>query len=191
MKGKSNTRKKILDAASNVVLHHGPTGFTLDKVAKEAGVSKGGLLYHFPSKEDLLRGMVERMISDFESSVLDRIAHDPVEKGRFLRAYISETAVPPEAGSSQERRNRLQSALIAALAVDNRLLDPLRERYKMYHELIEKDGINPIDGTIIRLAADAMWLSALFDMPTLNEEMQEKVLEYLNKISYGKSEEDT
>ncbi len=186
MKGKTDTRKKILDAASAVVLSRGATGLTLDQVAKEAGVSKGGLLYHFPSKEALLRGMIERVIADFESSMVDRIAQDPEENGRYLRAYISEAAAPPEPGSPQERRKRLQSALIAAVAVDNRLLDPLRERYKLYQEFVEKDVIDSVEATIVRLVADAMWLSSLFDIPTLTEEMQTKVLNHLEKISSGR-----
>ena len=117
---------------------------------------------------------------------MERIVSDPEEKGRFLRAYLMEAAAPPVAGSSHERRKRLQSSLIAAIAVDNRLLDPLRERYKSYQDLVEKDGIAPMEATIIRLSADAMWLSAIFDIPTVSEEMNEKVLKHLLKLSYGK-----
>lgn len=191
MRDNKNTREKILDAASEVVLSSGAAGLTLEKAAKEAGVSKGGLLYHFPSKQALLSGMVDRMIADFENSIWNRVVNDPEENGKFLRAYLMETAAPPEAGSATERRKRLQSALIAALANDSRLLDPLRERYKTYQGIVEKDGVDPVDATIIRLAADAIWLSAIFDIPTITEAMNEKVLKYLFKISYSKKRGDT
>ncbi len=190
MRGKTDTRKKILDAASTVVLRDGAPGLTLEQVAKEAGVSKGGLLYHFPSKEALLRGMVERVIADFEGGVLERVAADPAKKGRFLRAYLSEVAASAESGSPQERRIRLQSALIAAVAVDKRLLDPLRERYKIYQEFVEKDGVDAVQATIIRVVADAMWLASLFDMPSLSAEMQTKVLQYLYTMSHGRKKEN-
>jgi AcrR family transcriptional regulator len=189
MKGKKTTREKILDAASAVVLKESATGLTLEKASKVAGVSKGGLLYHFPTKQALLQGMIERVIDDFETSVFNRIANDPEEKGRFLRAYLLEAAAPPAAGSPHERRKRLQSALLAAIANDNRLLDPLRERYIAYQDLLVKDGLDPIDATITRLAADAMWLTALFDIETIPEKMSKEVLNYLLKISYGKDKD--
>jgi hypothetical protein len=44
------SKDRILDAAERVVLRDGVTHLTLDAVAAETGISKGGLLYHFPSK---------------------------------------------------------------------------------------------------------------------------------------------
>ena len=38
----------------------GVAKLTLEAVAKEAGVSKGGLLYHFSNKEALIEGMIVR-----------------------------------------------------------------------------------------------------------------------------------
>ena len=45
----TGARERILDAAESVVIEQGVTGMTLDAVAARAKVSKGGLLYHFPS----------------------------------------------------------------------------------------------------------------------------------------------
>ncbi len=46
----SAKRLLILDAASRVVLDKGASALTLESVAEQAGISKGGLLYHFPTK---------------------------------------------------------------------------------------------------------------------------------------------
>ena len=54
-------REKVLDAFETVLLAEGERGATLDATAREAGVSKGGLLYHFASKEALVAGLLERM----------------------------------------------------------------------------------------------------------------------------------
>jgi AcrR family transcriptional regulator len=56
-----STRDRLLDAFESLVVDAGTRGATLDAVAAEAGVSKGGLLYHFPSKEALVDAMVERL----------------------------------------------------------------------------------------------------------------------------------
>ena len=49
-----SARERILEAAERVITEVGAAHLTLDAVAQAAGVSKGGLLYHFPSKESLL-----------------------------------------------------------------------------------------------------------------------------------------
>jgi AcrR family transcriptional regulator len=67
-------RERLLDAAERVVVESGATHLTLDAVAKSAGVSKGGLLYHFPSKEALLQGMVTRHFQEVDAEVDKRLA---------------------------------------------------------------------------------------------------------------------
>src|ERR1700692_1829110 len=44
-------RDRILDAAERVILESGGRNFTLDAVAERAGISKGGLVYSFPTKD--------------------------------------------------------------------------------------------------------------------------------------------
>ena len=51
MHRKTDCRQAILEAAERVVTEAGAAHLTLDAVAGKAGVSKGGLLYHFPSKK--------------------------------------------------------------------------------------------------------------------------------------------
>lgn len=51
----NSKRSSILLAASIVVKNNGVEKLTLEAVAKEAGVSKGGLLHHFPNKEALIK----------------------------------------------------------------------------------------------------------------------------------------
>jgi AcrR family transcriptional regulator len=78
-------RERLLDAAERVVVESGATHLTLDAVAKSAGVSKGGLLYHFPSKEALLDGMLERHFHDVDSEVAKRLAN---RAGKTSRADL-------------------------------------------------------------------------------------------------------
>lgn len=57
---KSIDRDCILDAAESVLLASGALHLTLDAVADEAGISKGGLTYTFGTKEELLSALLER-----------------------------------------------------------------------------------------------------------------------------------
>ena len=59
----------LLDAAEALLWEQGTQALTLTAVADRAGVSKGGLLYHFPTKEALIRGLVARLIEEFDALI--------------------------------------------------------------------------------------------------------------------------
>ncbi|WP_062071726.1 TetR/AcrR family transcriptional regulator [Demequina sediminicola] len=82
-----DTRQLILDAASRVVLRDGLAA-SLESVAAEAGVSKGGLLYHFSSKAALTEALARELYESFRRSVHAAIAPDDDAPGRLLRAYV-------------------------------------------------------------------------------------------------------
>ncbi len=63
----SATRRALLNAAEKAVKQLG-SAFSLDAVARTAGVSKGGLLHHFCSHDALLTALVESWM-DFDEAV--------------------------------------------------------------------------------------------------------------------------
>ncbi|MDN6529646.1 MAG: TetR/AcrR family transcriptional regulator, partial [Brevibacterium sp.] len=65
----SGTKERLLDSFETLLDEHGAAGATLDAVAAKAGVSKGGLLYHFGSKAELIKGSLERLGSLVEEDV--------------------------------------------------------------------------------------------------------------------------
>lgn len=56
-----SAREKILDAYERVLVENGERAATLEAIAKAAGVSKGGLLYHFKDKRALASGLLQRL----------------------------------------------------------------------------------------------------------------------------------
>ncbi|MET0766646.1 MAG: TetR/AcrR family transcriptional regulator [Aeromicrobium sp.] len=56
-----STRDRLIDAFETLLVSAGTRSATLDAVAAEANVSKGGLLYHFHSKDELVEGMLVRL----------------------------------------------------------------------------------------------------------------------------------
>src|SRR5688500_7207168 len=77
---RANRRTELLDAAVAVIRRDGAAALTLDAVAAEAGVSKGGVLYHFASKRALIDGLLQRWLDDFEARL--------EEGGEPLAAYV-------------------------------------------------------------------------------------------------------
>ena len=58
----TTTKDHILGTTLALLEREGGTAITLDRIAAEAGLSKGGLLYHFARKEQLVQALVERAV---------------------------------------------------------------------------------------------------------------------------------
>lgn len=59
----TTSRDRILDAYEEVLAVEGERHATVEAVAARAGVSKGGLLYHFPAKDHLAAALCDRLVS--------------------------------------------------------------------------------------------------------------------------------
>ena len=59
----------ILEAAAAVLLKAGARGLTIDAVAAEAGLSKGGVLHHYASKEALILALVARKLAQLREEL--------------------------------------------------------------------------------------------------------------------------
>ena len=158
---RARTKDRLLDAAGAVVMREGAQALTLDAVAEEAEVSKGGLLYHFKSKRDLVEGMVERWLAEFEREMAD-------EDAAFVRGYIKASA---PAGN--------ELGMLAALVADPSLLVAVRKQYGIWQDRVEREGRDPVDATVARLAADGLWLAELLGMGPPTGELRERVLQRL------------
>ncbi len=175
------TRQTILDAAERLVLDVGVTQLTLDAVARDAGLSKGGLLYHFPSKDALVRAMLGRYGERFDQARESLAQADPRAAGRHTRAYIRATL--GESSGAAADFDSLGAALIAATARDPALLDPIRERYRAWQAAIEDDGLDPVTATLLRLAIDGLWMTEIFGLANLPVALRRDVLARLMELS--------
>ena len=121
-----SARERLLDAAERVVAESGATHLTLDAVAKSAGVSKGGLLYHFPSKEALLEGMLARHFEDVDAEVARRLE----SRGRKAsRADMFQERIRVLLELNPERP-AVGAAMVAASADGPGHMAPCRTQYR-------------------------------------------------------------
>ena len=71
------TRDRILDAAIDCFIRLGYANVTTAKVADFAGVSRGAMLHHFPSKNELIQAAVEYLHNKLLADYTDRISKVP------------------------------------------------------------------------------------------------------------------
>lgn len=172
---------KVLDAAETVLIERSAAAFTLDAVAAQARVSKGGLMYHFPSKEALLTALVARAVAAVDEA-LSAAAASTIP-GAFTRAYLDITIPAASSTPDAAGRDSLVAALAAAIALDPQLLTPLREAYRGWQERLENDGLDPAAATTVRLAVDGWWLSALLDLPPLDPDIHRRTRTLLEGLA--------
>ena len=79
----SSTRDRILDAFTGLLIDQGERAATLENVAVEAGLSKGGLLYHFGTKDALVQGLLTRL-GDLVATDIEQIRSAPAGPVDYL-----------------------------------------------------------------------------------------------------------
>ncbi|MGO4106005.1 TetR/AcrR family transcriptional regulator [Leifsonia sp. YAF41] len=110
------TRDRLLDAFEELLIEHGERAATLEGVAAAAGVSKGGLLYHFGSKAALIDGLLARLsdlvaedIADIRSAsagAVDFLIRTSASAGTpFDRTFVAVTRLAQ--GSHQQAKDML------------------------------------------------------------------------------------
>src|SRR6188474_2388251 len=132
----ATTPNAILEAAIRVAGRDGLLATTLDKVAAEAGITKGGFLYHFASKDELLTRMMEHFAAEVEQGLITRIADDPVADRRWVRAMIDLVFAPETAkrgdangasrGLPPEMTHKFILAMLAGFAANPALLNVIK-----------------------------------------------------------------
>jgi squalene-hopene/tetraprenyl-beta-curcumene cyclase len=165
------TRELILDTASALITREGIGKLTLDRVARDAGISKGGLLYHYSTKEQLIVDLVATLVARFDQKLADRATAGP---GGKTRAFVEATA---NAGAGT------LEVLLAALSSDPALLDPLRQQYRTWQKSLAQDGIDPAWATVARLAAEGLWFSEALGLAPPADEQRQNIIRQILKLT--------
>jgi len=175
----------ILTAAERVALRDGVLRLTVEAVAREAKLSKGGVLYHFATKESLIQAMLDRLIRYCEQEMEQHQQNDAAP-GRWTRAYVRKTLAPltPYPGEAAFPKSKeVGAGLIVAAATNPKLLEPLRKRFRTWQRAIERDGISPTRATVVRLAVDGLWLADVLGIWSLSDKLRRQVLNELIRLT--------
>ena len=180
MMSAADTRTRILDALETVLLDGGPSAITLDAVASGAGVSKGGLLYHFRSKEALLAGLIQRLVEASEQAFADA-----ERDGLGAAAFYLQTATP------QGRDAALYRSVLALLrSADGSSAEAdtvLRQALAGWSARLHAQIGDPVLAETIRLVADGMLLSSLIGLQTPDPALYGQVVQQLlNRARRGR-----
>lgn len=159
-----NNRARILDAARRIVEARGTAHLTIEAVAAEAGLSKGGVIYHYGSKKALLAALRDAALEDLGA----RYAEQGAEGGAlsaWLRAHRASTAAPPALGA----------AMLANAAEDPEMLEPLREFVRGSLADVVAEAEDPDLARLLFLAVLGMRFDEMFGLVGFGAEELERL----------------
>ena len=174
-------RQKVIDASRRIVMERGAGALTFDEIAQVSGLTRGGITYHFPTKQHLLRALVAHDIEQWKHVEADNCPGDcPTETAEliaFIRAHTSE----------EPDRRRFVAGMLSAATLDPPILDPARD--------YERARMADIDWTqqnlklqVLRMAAMGLFWADLFECPDVPAEARRRMVEVLEALARDWSE---
>ncbi len=176
-----NSRGLVLDAADALVSEVGANHVSLDAVAARAGISKGGLLYLFPSKVALLQGMLERYVERLENGAANGAPKRKVSEARRLLA--ARLAARGDHDIDKQRTGSF--SMIAAIAERPALLDPVRAAHKRIWSRLQKTSPDPELALLAWFALEGLLFVELFATSPLSRGERVKFMKRLERIADG------
>jgi AcrR family transcriptional regulator len=171
------TRGRILQATRELVAERGVNHLTLDAVVARAGLSKGALLYHFKTKRDLLVALIAALIAAFEqdqAQLEQGFAGDP---DPWLSSQVTAT---PDAEAQA-----IGAALLAAIAEDPSLLEPVRAWYRAYFARARQSPRGADEALLVLLALEgSLWLDMLA-LPGPDPVERRRLMRLLQSLAAG------
>lgn len=182
------TRDRLVDAFAQLVAGSGVRSATLEAVAAGAGVSKGGLLYHFSSKDALVDGLIVRLAALAEADLEQMRTAPEGPAAYYVRTSATEGLSPR--GSDMDR---LSTALIATL----RLAQEGEHRAAAAYAAVNDDWRGLIEAQLggdrglarlVQLIGDGLWGSASMGMPVAD---LDDILEQVGRLISSSSTESS
>ncbi|MGW0523226.1 TetR/AcrR family transcriptional regulator [Crossiella sp. NPDC003009] len=171
---RQSNRAKILEAAVDIVQRAGVTSVTLESVAAEAGLTKGGLMYHFPTRDALLLAVHNHLAQQWETSMIDT-AGKSAEEATIEERLVAYAHVATRSATRAELLLTIEASthpdyIRAWTDVLARWTPPAAEA---------ADNPAALARFVARLAADGLWMYESLTSEPLPAELRQLVAEHI------------
>jgi AcrR family transcriptional regulator len=165
-------RQKVLDAARRIVEMRGAGHLTFDTLAEESGVTRGGITYHFPTKEDLLKALIEADMAQWDAMADAAAAAADLPCPRAARLLGQVRCSLAEADDAHKR---FVAGMLSAAMVDPGLLDPVRTHVGREFADWRWDDAD-LERYLLLLAADGLFWNHLFSVSPMPAEVRPRLV---------------
>ena len=155
------TVESILLAARGVLIKHGHAGITTRRVAEAAAISPGNLSYHFPTKRDLVRALIAKLVVDYATA---------------FEAFLTDAEIP----AGQELQNLVRWLMTDAVTEES--VHTFRELWAMsLHDAVIRHAIDDLYDKLMEIVAKLLQRSH----PNTDAKTIREVVQYLALMSEG------
>ncbi|MUN05755.1 TetR family transcriptional regulator [Agromyces luteolus] len=144
-------RERILEVTRNLTIERGVVP-SLNAVADAAGVSKGGLIHHFPTRAALVDGLARQALEQ-----VDRAMSAAAGEGRAASAWLR-LSVPE--GDDLDLFRAMAVAHRAMESPGDETIAAATEAAERWERLIADEVGDPVRARIIRLVGDGLAFNA-------------------------------
>ena len=171
------TRARIRVAAAKVIERDGAGHLTLEKVAAEADLSKGGLLYHYPSKDALLRGLLNHLLENRAGLIEGSGPAKGVSDATLLNSLI-------DADFDLPKDERIMAqGLIAASAENPELIAPAQHHVEAVFAQLGKATTTATSARTIFLASQGLQFLELLGLLSLSTAERNEIRRHLKALT--------
>ncbi len=173
--GRPSLRPKLLDAALDLIAEDGVGALTYEALALRTGVSKGGLLYHFPSKDALLDALAERLIDRYAEARRTTTEALPDSPSRELKGY---------AIASLHNRSKADDAS-ARLKMSGVWNNRFGKAYNARRFREMAAGMDRDRAAIVHLAVEGLWYMELSGVSPFTAMERRRIVMLLLRLADG------
>jgi AcrR family transcriptional regulator len=171
------TRARIRVAAAKVIERDGAGHLTLEKVAAEADLSKGGLLYHYPSKDALLQGLLDHLLENRSGLVEELGSAKNVSNAALLNSLI-------DADFDLPKDERIMAqGLIAASAENPELIAPAQRHVEAVFAQLGNSKATATSAHTIFLASQGLQFLELLGLLSLSTAERNEIRRHLKALT--------
>ena len=169
-------RTRVLDAARQIVMERGAGALTYEELVEASGVTRGGITYHFATKQDLLRALIEYDLQHWDAA---EAAHRPDDEPEPLADLLAFLRVHTAADSD---RRRFVAGMVSAAMHDPSVLEPARA-YEAERFAASGGDDTALRQQLLRLAAMGMFWADFFHCPELPESLKARLRALLEQLA--------
>ncbi len=175
---RTSNRTRILEAAVRVINRDGVRGVTFESVSAEAGLTRGGLLYHFPSREALLHGIDLHLVHMWEAQ-MEAIVGKPAAETTQHERYQAFVRVSALSATRAELMFMLESVNAETGSA------PWSEAMARWAPQPPESGNatpQALDAFVARLAADGLWIYEAMYGGALGKETRNAIVDHIERL---------
>jgi AcrR family transcriptional regulator len=176
MSRQPKAREKVIQASRQIVMERGAGCLTFEEIAQVSGVTRGGITYHFPTKQQLLCALVDHDLAQWKAIEEELRPDDCDSKTSALLAYIR-----AHTGDDPERR-RFVTGMLGAAALDPPILEPARafEQRRIQETQWDEQALKD---QLLRMAAFGMFWAQIFDCPSMPADVRSRLVALLEQLA--------